>query len=127
MSDFRVGTEWVGGRDDDSHRQESKVKHRYMKRRRRENESDVVLGERVTFPETISEGSDLRNELRVSQRLAVGCIDEESGGAACGSGSEEGETIFGDGKRLTDWRERNRRTKATVRSRLVTESGVWIY
>ncbi|KAG8490666.1 hypothetical protein CXB51_013876 [Gossypium anomalum] len=78
-----------------------------MKKSRGEDESDIFFEQRVAFFETVSKGTDLRNELRVSQRLAGGCIDGERDGAAGRNGREDGETIFRDGKRLISWRERD--------------------
>ncbi|MBA0881037.1 hypothetical protein Goshw_008257 [Gossypium schwendimanii] len=71
-----------------------------MKRSRGEDEGDIFSEQRVAFFETVSKGTDLRNELRVSQRLAGGCIDGERGGTAGRNRREDGETIFRDGKRL---------------------------
>lgn len=100
-----------------------------MKRGRGEYEGDVVLGKGIVFPEGVSEGMDLRNELGVREGACVSSVDSKSGiaGGGGGGGADKREDILREGERLRRWWERYEWPETVESPRLGTETGVWIY
>lgn len=94
-----------------------------MKRRRGEDESDVVSGKEIVFPQTVSKGVELSNEFGVQKPVAFSSIDDESSVVAVGGGTEEGKGILWEGERLIRWWKRYFGFETVKGSRLRTKAG----
>lgn len=101
MSQLGGGGERIRRRDDNAEGKQREVNDGDVKRRRGEDESDVVVGERREFGlERDGERFYLAEEIGVEEAAAGGGVDEESSGGEVSSGGglmEEGESEFGDG------------------------------
>lgn len=75
MRYFRRGPQRVGGRDDHAEGEKGEVEDGDLERGRREDEGDVVFGERVMLLEGEHEGVGLAEELRVSEASTGGSVD----------------------------------------------------
>lgn len=96
-----------------------------MKRGRGEDQSDVVSGKEIVFPQTVSEGVELSNKFGVRKAVAFSSIDDESSAAAAGGGgggAEEGKSILWEGERLIKWWMRYFRSETVKGSRLRTKA-----
>ncbi|KAK9278877.1 hypothetical protein L1049_028457 [Liquidambar formosana] len=123
VSDFGVGTQWVGRRNGNTEGQEREIQNRDVEGGRAENEGCVAFGERRRRLERKREGMNLAEEFGVGEAAFGGGIDEDGGGLQrSGGGVKKRKRVVDEREGLGGRRKWDRWTEAVESSCLRAEA-----